>query len=202
MLQKVGLMGGTFNPIHIGHLLAAQEAMQEFKLQEILFIPNRIPPHRQNEPGLVGGQLRLLMINLAIASNPQFHSSRIELDRPTISYTYDTIMHLKEVYPETKFSFITGVDSLLKDPWVKLDDLLGLLERFIAVTRPGFDESMLGKRIEELSLLNSDKIRILRIPEVGISSTMIRNRLKEGRSIKYMVLEPVESFVHRRHLYV
>lgn len=201
MLKNAGIMGGTFNPIHIGHLLAAQEAMEEFQLERIIFIPNRIPPHRQNEPGLLNGMLRYDMVNLAINSNPYFQASRIELDREEISYTYHTIRDLKEEYPETDFSFITGVDSLLKDPWVKLDELLGLLENFIAVTRPGFDDSLLKNRITELDLSNGGNVKLLPIPKVGISSTMIRQRIKNGKSIKYMVPDPVESYIQKNNLY-
>ena len=200
-MKNTGIMGGTFNPIHIGHLIAAQEAMEEFKLERIIFIPNRIPPHRQNEPGLLKGSVRFDMVNLAINSNPYFRGSRIELDREEISYTYHTIRSLKEEYPETDFSFITGVDSLLKDPWVKLDELLGLLKNFIAVTRPGFDDSLLKDRIAELDLSNGGNVKLLPVPKVGISSTMIRQRIKNGKSIKYMVPDPVESYIRKNNLY-
>lgn len=201
MLNNAGIMGGTFNPIHIGHLMAAQEAMEEFRLEKIIFIPNRIPPHRQNEPGLLKGQVRFDMVNLAINSNPCFEASRIELDREEISYTYHTISDLKTMFPDTAFSFITGVDSLLKDPWVKLDELLGLLENFIAVTRPGFDDSLLKNRISELQLSNGEKVKLLPIPKVGISSTMIRQRLQKGKSVKYMIPDPVESYIQKYNLY-
>ena len=201
MTNKTGVMGGTFNPIHVGHLIAAQEAMQKFSLDRIIFIPNRIPPHKQNQPGLVDGNVRHLMVNLAITSNPKFFSSRIELDRPSISYTYDTILELKKEHPGMDFCFITGVDSILKDPWVKLDELLGMLDCFIAVTRPGFDDSLLKARIDQLNLANGNKVKLLRIPRVGISSTMIRDRLDKNESVKYMVPEPVESFILKNHLY-
>ncbi|MCD4785036.1 MAG: nicotinate-nucleotide adenylyltransferase [Candidatus Eremiobacteraeota bacterium] len=201
MSESVGLMGGTFNPIHIGHLIAAEEARQEFCLDRILFIPNRIPPHRQNETGLLNGDTRYLMVNIAISSNPAFRASRIELDRPSLSYTYDTLVELKKTYPNVEFSFITGVDSLLQSPWHKLDDLLKLLKRFIAVTRPGFDEGRLVGRKVELGLSEGDKIKVLKIPGIDISSTKIRERIRNGKSIKYMVPDAVESFIYKNHLY-
>jgi len=199
--ESVGLMGGTFNPIHLGHLIAAEEARDEFQLDRILFIPNRIPPHRKNEPGIINGDVRYLMVHIAISSNPTFRASKIELERPALSYTYDTLVELKKNYPDVDFTFITGVDSLLRDPWHKLDDLLGLLKMFVAVTRPGFDERMLARRKVELGLSEGDKIKILKIPGIDISSTMIRERIKKGKSIKYMVPAGVESFIYKNHLY-
>lgn len=202
MPRTFGIMGGTFNPIHLGHLLAAQEAMEKLRLDEILFVPNRIPPHRRQEKGILHGEVRFVMINLAIADNPRFQVSRIELDRPEISYTVHTVEQLVKERPGDEISFITGVDSLLKDPWHRMDDLLEILTRFIAVTRPGFDEGKLFQRLKELGLKNAHKVTLVGIPQVGVSSTMIRKRIKNGRSIRYLVPEPVESFIRKNNLYI
>jgi nicotinate-nucleotide adenylyltransferase len=195
-------MGGTFNPIHIGHLIAAEESMKEFELDRVLFIPNRTPPHRMGEPGIINCEDRFTMVNLAIASNPNFFASRIELDREEISYTLETIRELQELYPETEINFISGLDSLVDYHWFGLDELLNLLTRFIAVTRPGFFKEELETRLKELNLTHGNKVRVLEIPDVHISSTLIRQRLKDGGTIKYLVTSEVESFIYKNHLYI
>jgi nicotinate-nucleotide adenylyltransferase len=201
MLRNLGIMGGTFNPIHLGHLLVAQEAMFEFGLDEILFIPNKTPPHRIGEPDLVDSEDRFIMVNLAVSSNPGFFVSRIELDRDGVSYTLDTVKQLRLLYPETDFTFITGVDSILSDRWRGLDELLKQLARFVTVTRPGFDEKKLSGKKEELKLKFGDKIVVLKIPGIDISSTMIRERVRQGKPIKYLVAESVEKYIYKRDLY-
>jgi nicotinate-nucleotide adenylyltransferase len=194
-------MGGTFNPIHIGHLLAASSAQETFALDEVLFIPNHIPPHRKNEKDLISGEIRYEMVTLAIESNPCFKASREEIDRIEVSYTRDTIIRLKEKLPNSDISFITGIDSLMKNKWYMLDNLLSMLERFVVVTRPGFNPDDFEKAKKELCLVNDNKISMMNMPAVGISSTLIRERIRTGKSIKYMVPENVESFILKHHLY-
>lgn len=195
-------MGGTFNPIHYGHLMAAQEAMIEFHLGEILFIPNQVPPHRQGEGDIISGHHRLIMACLAISSNPYFKASTIELERPEVSYTVDTIRELKKIYGETEISFITGADSLIKYDWHNIGELLDLLTYFIVATRPGFSLSNLDQKIREMKLANAHKIKPLQIPNVDISSTEIRRRLKLGKPIKYLVPEAVADYIYKNKLYI
>ncbi|MFP4496797.1 MAG: nicotinate-nucleotide adenylyltransferase [Vulcanimicrobiota bacterium] len=205
MKQKIGIMGGTFNPVHIGHLIVAQEAWERFGLDKILFIPNSKPPHKQGadyRTYILDPELRYIMTYLAISNNPHFFASRIELDRPGLSYTLETIKELKKLYKDAEISFITGVDSLLNANWSRLDQLLGLLENFIAATRPGLNENDLENKKKELNLTREDKIRVLKIPGIAISSTMIRKRIREGRTIKYMVPAEVETFIKKKHLYI
>ncbi len=202
MAKRVGVMGGTFNPIHIGHLLIAQVVLEMFNFDHILFIPNGSPPHRKGELDIASGEDRYNMVVLATVSNPKFFVSRMEIDREGCSYTYDTLRELKKSEKGTLFSFITGADSIIKDNWYRFDDVLGMLENFVVVSRPGFDESMLEDRKRCLKLKNEEKIKIVNIPPIHISSTMIRERVRLGKSIKYLVPEEVEMYIKKKKLYV
>jgi len=201
LIKHVGIMGGTFNPIHLGHLIVAQEALAEYGFDRIIFVPNQIPPHRVDKKDLAGPGDRHMMVSLATASNPHFFASRVEIDRNEVSYTLDTLKILEEEHPEAQFSFITGVDSIMKDHWHGFGELLKLLKHFIAATRPGFDERLLAERMQHWSVAGAEKIRIQKIPGVDISSTLIRKRIKEGKPIKYMVTPEVESYIYKNHLY-
>ncbi|MDQ7823835.1 MAG: nicotinate-nucleotide adenylyltransferase [Candidatus Eremiobacteraeota bacterium] len=201
-MSTLGVMGGTFNPVHYGHLLAAQEAMTEFHLDEILFIPNQIPPHKVGEKDIADAEHRFLMVSLAIASNPAFKVSRVELDRLNVSYTMDTVRKLKKLYLATEVSFITGADALIKYEWYAFEELLSLLTYFIVVTRPGFLESHLDQKIKEKNLKTPGKIKVLSIPGVGISSSDIRRRLAAGKPIRYLIPQPVEEYIYKYKLYI
>ena len=201
MARHVGIMGGTFNPIHIGHLIVAQEALVKYDFERVYFIPNQIPPHRQGEPGLASGEDRYIMVNLATATNPRYLVSRMEIDREQVSYTLDTVRAIKEKHPEVDITFITGVDSILKDRWKGFDELLGFLKYFVCATRPGFDEGQLDERLARYHLTHANRVILQRIPGVDISSTLIRRRVREGKPIKYMVTGGVESFIYKKHLY-
>lgn len=201
-MPSLGIMGGTFNPIHYGHLLAAQEAMTEFHLKEILFVPNQIPPHKIGGKGIVDAEHRFVMTSLAIASNPDFKVSRIEMDRSKISYTYDSINELREKFKKTDISFITGADALINYEWYQFDALLDLLTYFIVVTRPGFLLSHLEQKIYEKNLKLPGKIKVLSIPSVGISSSDIRKRIQNGKPIRYLLPQPVEEYIYKNKLYI
>lgn len=201
MIETVGIFGGTFNPVHIGHLIAAQEVLKAYCLDRIVFIPNRTPPHR-NKSGVIDGKHRLEMLDLAIGSNPDFHLSRVELDRTGPSYTLYTVQLLKQLNPKTKYYFTAGADSLVKDTWYKLDSLLGTLEGFIVISRPGFIRKEVEDRIKQLNLENKNRISFLKIPDIEISASMIRARLKKRRNIKYLVPEKVESYIYENNLYM
>lgn len=201
MKNHLGIMGGTFNPIHIGHLVVAQEVLNKFNFERIYFVPNQIPPHRKLSTELASGEDRYVMVNLAVASNPNFLASRIEIDRDEVSYTLDTVKIIKAMHPEVEISFITGVDSILRDKWKGFDELLGLLEYFICVTRPRFDESLLNAKLKEYRTANTGNMVLQRIPGFDISSTLIRERVRSGLPIRYMVPDAVESYIHKKHLY-
>lgn len=201
MKNHLGIMGGTFNPVHIGHLIVAQEVLNRFGFERIYFVPNQIPPHRKGTEDLASGEDRYIMVNLAVASNPSFMASRIEIDREGVSYTLDTVKIIKSMHPDLDVSFITGVDSILKDRWKGFDELLDLLEYFICVTRPGFDENLLLGRMKEYGVKKPERVILQKIPGFDISSTVIRERVRTGLPIRYMVPDSVESYIGKKHLY-
>jgi nicotinate-nucleotide adenylyltransferase len=196
--QRLGIMGGTFDPIHYGHLLMAEEAREAFALDSILFIPNRRPPHKK--PYAVSSpEDRYAMTLLAISTNPHFTCSRMEMDREGPSYSVDTIRQIREEQPDLDaLYFITGADAVLEIlTWHEHEKLIAACE-FIAVTRPGFVLDRLNEILDQEYL---SRIHFLSIPGLDISSTDIRRRIRRGRSIKYLTPEPVEAYIHRRGLY-
>lgn len=218
MLLKLGILGGTFNPIHYGHLAAAEEVSHRLGLERVLFVPSFIPPHKQEEevPSVVH---RMEMVRLAIAGNPLFEPSDIEIIRGGRSYTIDTIEALRQAWRETELYFIMGLDSFLEiqtwDRWEKLMTLCG----FVVLSRPGYRFQDLSRidfmqsANEELaaldqgsrtqSVVRSGKLAIFleMIPLYDISSTDIRRRIKEGRSIKYLLPDVVETYIIKNKLY-
>ena len=147
--KKIGIMGGTFNPIHIGHLIVAEEALGSYGLDEVIFVTNQYPPHRVNERNVADAEDRFRIVELAISDNQRFKNSRIEIDRSSPSYTVDTLEELLKAYPEAEISFIAGIDSILGYQWYRMDELLGMLKRFIAATRPCVDELHVEDRITD-----------------------------------------------------
>lgn len=199
--QKIGIMGGTFDPIHIGHLVTAEAVRNEYGLDKVLFIPAANPPHKQNQK-VTPAIHRYIMTAMATYSNPYFHVSSIELDRPGPSYTIDTIYELIDKFgPQTEIYFITGADAIQEIPtWDRIEELLGLCQ-FIAATRPGCVPSVDNIK-EYFGELGKDRIHRLNTPELEISSTDIRARIKKSCSIKYIVPESVENYIIKEGLYL
>ena len=197
-MQRLGIMGGTFDPIHYGHLLMAEEARQAFALDDVVFVPNGRPAHKKAY--LVSSpEERYAMTLLATGSNPCFSASRIEIERPGPSYTIDTLREFRRMYPElAALYFITGADAVLEIlTWHEYDKLVRECQ-FIAVTRPGFVLERLPEIVDATFL---DRVHYLPIPRLEISSTDIRKRVREGRSIKYLTPEPVEAYIRQQGLY-
>jgi len=197
-MQRIGIMGGTFDPIHYGHLLMAEEARQAFALDQVVFVPNGRPAHKKAYL-VSSSEDRFAMTLLATESNPYFTCSRIELDRPGPSYTIDTLRAYRALHPDLDaLYFITGADAVLEIlSWHEYDKLADEC-RFIAVTRPGF----VLDRLEEM--LDADflhQISFLSIPGLEISSTDLRRRVREGRSVKYLTPEAVEGYIEQNGLY-
>jgi len=194
-LLKVGLMGGTFDPIHYGHLLAAETAREACGLDEVWFIPSYQPPLKNGEPE-AEGRSRLEMVYRAIDFQPHFRAMDIELERGGVSYSIDTVRALQELYPGRAFSCIVGSDRVNDLPrWHRIEELAQLVD-FIGVERPG---EPIDK--DRLPTFISAKLRVARMPQIGISSTDIRERRAEGRSIRFLVPEKVYSFIKRNGLY-
>ena len=194
--MKIGIMGGTFNPIHYGHLVTAEEALSQFKLDRVIFIPTGQPPHKTTCK-LASPEDRYMMTVMATASNSHFFVSRIETDRKGRSYTIDTLKELKFTYGESAtFYFITGADAILEIlTWKNPEEIITMC-KFIAATRPGYNLS----RIEELKKAK-DSISIMEIPALAISSTDIRERIKTSRPIKYLLPESVCNYLLKNDLY-
>ncbi|WP_100406723.1 nicotinate-nucleotide adenylyltransferase [Bacillus solitudinis] len=189
-MRRIGLFGGTFDPPHVGHMLIAQEAKIHFKLDEIWFIPVQIPPHKERDL-LTSSEERLEMLRLATRDNPYFHVSTVEVEREGKSYTIDTVKRLKKQFPDDKFFFLIGGDMIDYLPkWEKIEELLSIVT-FIGVKRPGSASSS----------IYSSKIKELEMPQVDFSSTMIRERVKRGLPVRYMVPRTIESFIGERGLY-
>lgn len=187
-MKKVGIFGGTFDPPHYGHLLMANEVLHSLDLCEIWFMPNQIPPHKQQEE-ICPSYHRVNMLQLATDGNCAFRVETIELERPGPSYTYDTMVLLKERYPNTQFYFIIGADMIEFLPkWYKIDELIRLVQ-FVGVKRPGF------------SVNTPYSILEVEVPQFDVSSTMIRQRVKEGNSIHYLLPDTVIQYIKENHLY-
>jgi len=195
--RRVGIMGGTFDPIHHGHLIAAEEARLSFELDFVLFVPTGDPWQKQ-ERDVTSSEDRYLMAVIATASNPYFHVDRVEIERRGQTYTIDTLRELRTRFgPKTALFFITGADAILqiltwKDPEEVLD-----LATFIAATRPGSDLA----DIEALGQEVLARVEYLRIPALAISSTEIRDRVATGHPIRYLVPDSVAQYVSKRGLY-
>ncbi len=218
MSIKLGILGGTFNPIHYGHLAAAEEVRERLKLDKILFMPSYLPPHKQEEDIPLADQ-RYEMVRLATSGNPNFDTSNIELKRRGKSYTIDTIETLQSVYPNADLNFITGIDTFLEiQTWKEWERLFTLCS-FVVLSRPGYRFTDLKKIAfmkqseQELDKLDRGALKhamvrvgaltlFLEMIELyDISSTDIRRRVREGRSIKYHLPEAVEIYIIKNRLY-
>lgn len=200
-MNRLAIMGGTFDPIHIGHLVTAEEVRHEFGVDEVLFIPTGHPPHKSNI-NMTTSEHRYLMTVLATAAHPNFKVSRIEIDREGVTYTIDTVKEIKKIYgEETRIYFITGADAIHKIlSWKDAGELLQICE-FVAVTRPGYNKEELIKQIEELRENYETNIHFLEVPALAISSSNIRKRISEAKPIKYLVPEEVENYIQKYGLY-
>ena len=198
--KRVGILGGTFDPIHVGHLMTAEAVRDEYHLDKVIFIPAAVPPHKQNQD-VTEAMHRYVMTVLATCSNPNFEVSDIEMNRPRPSYTIDTIRELLERFGEdTEFYFITGADAIQEiHTWDRIEELLEMCH-FIGASRQGClpDVNQIKASFGELG---KRKIHRLETPELEISSTDIRNRIKKGYSIKYIVPTAVEQYIYKQGLY-
>lgn len=199
--SKYAIMGGTFDPIHIGHLFAAEEVRVKLGCQKVIFIPSGNPPHKK-EQVLTDSSHRYAMTLLATASNPNFEVSDIEIKRNGYTYTLDTVKKLKGYYGlDVELLFITGADALLEiETWYKVEELLKLCS-FVAVTRPGYDKSKLEQKLAHLQSKYNSSLYIVDVPGLSISSTDLRSRVLQGTSIKYLVPENIENYIREHNLY-
>jgi nicotinate-nucleotide adenylyltransferase len=190
-------MGGTFDPIHYGHLVTAEEALWQFSLDEVLFVPTG-QPWMKDRPDVSPPEHRYLMTVIAVSSNPHFRVSRLELDREGPTYTVDTLRALKDQYGEkTELFFVSGADAILEIfGWKDPEEILELA-RFIAATRPGYDIA----RFEREAPTRHPNVEVMSVPALAISSTDIRRRVREGSPIRYLVPEGVKTYIEKSGLY-
>lgn len=203
-----GIFGGTFNPVHMGHLMVAEELREIFQLGKIIFVPCAQPPHK-GEEGIAPAEHRYQMLLLAIKNNPGFIASRLEIERGGKSYSVETVKDLQGIYGEkTEFYFITGADAILEiSTWKNFEEILRICQ-FIAVTRPGYslfpgdDQSSegLARRLKIDSALVRN-IYPIRVRAVEISGQDIRERIRGGKSIRYLVPPDVEEYIYTHRLY-
>lgn len=197
---RLGIMGGTFDPIHYGHLVAAEMARSKFDLSKVLFIPSGTPPHKDRSDISASG-LRFEMIERAIKDNPAFDISALELERKGSSYTVDTLRVLTRTWPEYELYFITGSDALREIfSWREAEEIL-MMTQFIGAARPGFDASDFLHQVQQEHPETMGRIHYLEVPALAISSTDIRARVKRGQPIRYLLPEPVRHFIQQRGLY-
>lgn len=188
--RRIGVMGGTFDPIHNGHLVAASEVAAAFKLDEVIFVPTGQPWQKKT---VSNSEHRYLMTVIATASNPRFTVSRVDIDRPSATYTVDTLRDLSAAHPEAELFFITGADAITQIlGWKDADQLWGLA-KFVAVTRPG----------HELKLPSAPQgaIEVLEIPALAISSTDVRHRAATGMPLWYLVPDGIVQYIAKYDLY-
>ncbi len=197
--KRVGIMGGTFDPIHLGHLVVANEVLNIYNLDKIIFVPAGNPPHKIGMSDSSGD--RFFMTNLATLSNNKFMVSDFEIKNLGKSYTLNTLQEFHSIYLNTEFYFITGTDAIIDLPkWYEPKELLKLC-KFIAVSRPGLKKKYLELKINEIkNELNAD-IEVLNVPMLQISSTDIRERFANGISAKYLLPECVEQYIIKNNLY-
>lgn len=201
--RRIGLLGGTFNPVHTGHLILAERAREELRLDRMGLLPSGIPPHKSG-PGLAPSEHRLAMVNLAVEGNPGLACVDLEIRRAGTTYTVDTLRELHAGDPARTIVFLIGADSVPELPsWREYEQVLELAE-IVTLRRPGFEDDDIFERIA--SKIRPDLIAELRerrldTPEIDISSTEIRRRVAQGKSIRYLVPEPVREYIDREGLY-
>ena len=187
---RIGVMGGTFDPIHHGHLVAASEVAQSFDLDEVIFVPTGQPWHKDD---VSPSEHRYLMTVIATASNPRFTVSRVDIDRAGPTYTIDTLRELKKQRPAAELFFITGADAIAQILSWRDHDELWDIAHFVAVSRPGHVLSTAG--------LPTDDVSQLEIPALAISSTDCRERVEHGNPVWYLVPDGVVQYIAKHHLY-
>ncbi|MBR2522551.1 MAG: nicotinate-nucleotide adenylyltransferase [Coriobacteriales bacterium] len=198
---RIGLMGGTFDPIHYGHLIAAEQAREQFGLDFVIFLPAGNPSFKQDKK-ISDGEDRYEMARIATQDNRAFDVSRIEIDREGVTYTYDTICELRDKLPgTTEVYFITGADAIVSLPkWYKADEL-AKIAHFAACTRPGYDYTQF-KEAQDADVGLQFEVEFFDVPALEISSTDLRKRVSEGKSIAYMTPPQVIRFIAKRGLYM
>ena len=187
--EKVGILGGTFNPPHIGHLIIAEQVRDQLDLDKIVFLPTAEPPHSSINKKTISSDIRVELLDLAIHTNPNFEMELYEVEKGGKNYTYNTMKALVDLYPAVDFYFIIGADMIEDLPtWHEIDKLVELVQ-FVGVNRPGY------------AVETDYPLIMVDVPLVDISSSAIRKKVAQGCSIQYLVPENVQNYIEREGLY-
>lgn len=198
--KRIGIMGGTFDPLHYGHLVAAEMARHEFALEKVIFIPTGNPPHKVGRRVTSPGD-RYEMVKRAVRDNSFFEVSDLEIQRKGYSYTVDTLKELHELYPQYVLYFITGADAFREIfTWREVQSVLSL-SHFIGASRPGFDPHEFLEELKRDYPEFLPHMHLFDVPALAISSTDIRSRVKEGKPIRYLLPESVRLYIEEADLY-
>ncbi len=208
--MRVGVFGGTFNPVHIGHIRGAISTYETFKLDKVLFLPIGIPPHKKDN--VAAAEYRYQMLKMAIDGLEGFEISRLELDSDTVNYTIDTVRELKKLYPSDELFFMVGTDAFFYlDLWKEYKTLVSLIP-FILICRPEYDTGPVEEKysgivefVEAVEVCPYEckpgRVYIYKPPAFDISSSMVRDKVRSGSIIRYLVPEAVEKFIIEKGLY-
>ena len=188
---KIGILGGTFDPIHQGHLLLARAAQKQYQLDKVFFVPALIPPHKTNRRDMTPAPYRYRMVELALKNQPDLEICNIEYDRPEVSYTVDTLRALRKKYPDDDFFLMVGADAALEISQWKEAEEIGRMATVLAANRPGYPMPQQKKNF-----------RKIKMSETPLSSSDIRAKLEKGEALGPQVLpEDVETYIHKMNLY-
>jgi len=199
-MKKIGIMGGTFNPIHMAHLMLAEQAYEQFQLDKILFMPTKKPPHKSLKE-IISDEHRINMILKAIEGNPHFELSTLEVEREGTTYTVDTLTYLRSLNKEEEYYFIIGGDSLFDIESWKEPSRVFQLSHILASNRNQVNETELNNQMTKLMEQYNAKIELIQIPTIEISSHEIRQRCKAKKSIRYFVPYAVYRYILEHRLY-
>jgi nicotinate-nucleotide adenylyltransferase len=191
--MTLGILGGTFNPPHTGHLIVAEAVRSELALDKILFIPVAIPPHKMNHD-IAAPHHRVEMLRRAVEGNPYFEVSEMEVRRGGISFTVDTLRQLQRERPDARLFLLIGMDNLPEFPTWRSPERILELATVVVMTRPGFAANDVPPDLK-------GRVRMCPVPTIGIASSDIRARVKEGKSIRYLVADSVRDYIHHHNLY-
>lgn len=199
--RKTGIMGGTFDPIHVGHLILGEKAYEQFGLDEVLFMPSGNPPHKRHREGRATLEQRIEMVRLAISGNPHFSLSLADACEEGYSYTKETLTRLKAANPNTEYYFIMGADSLFSFEDWREPDQIAKLAILVTAVRDHVKQTEMENQIAHLRNIFHADIRILSAPNMDISSQMLRGWIKEGKSVRYYIPHHVAEYIYENGIY-
>ena len=200
-LKRIGIMGGTFDPIHLGHLILGECAYNEFGLDKVLFMPSGNPPHKKDASGRASNEHRQKMTELAIANNPHFELSLLEMEREGYIYTNETLRILKKAHPDTEYYFIMGADSLFQFHEWRSPQIIADLAVLAVAVRDNVSDEALDLRIRQVEEMYHARILKMSVPNIDISSTAIRKAIADEKSCRYYVPDSVLEYMENNRLY-